>query len=100
MDSFHPLQPILRYYPIAEQHPAAAPDLEASRSRSRTHNEVSDAATISYPDPTPDPPRQSGQEEPVVLNHGLNHLILCREVLPVEQLNSTQTLLEDSKGPN
>ena len=51
--------------PIAEQ-PAAAPDLEASRSRSRTHNEVSEAPTITYPDPNPDPPRQSGQEEPSV----------------------------------
>ena len=37
--------------------------LEASRSRSRTHSEVSEAPTIQYPDPAPDPPRQSGQEE-------------------------------------
>ena len=50
MDSFHPLQPadppLLPNVPIAEQQPAAAPDLEASRSRSRTHNEVSEAPTI------------------------------------------------------
>ena len=64
MDSFHPLQqtdpPVL---PLSEHQPAAAADLEASRSRSRTHSEVSDTPTINYPDPAPDPPRQSGQEE-------------------------------------
>ena len=67
MDSFHPLQPTdPPVLPIAEQPPAADADLEASRSRSRTHSEVSEAPTISYPDPAPDPPRQSGQEEPTV----------------------------------
>ena len=69
MDSFHPLQPTdPPLLPVAEHQPAAAPDLEASRSRSRTHSEVSKAPTISYPDPAPDPPRDSGQEEPAFLN--------------------------------
>ena len=45
-----------------EEQPAAA-DLEASRSRSRTHSEVSEAPTIHYPDPAPDPPRQVEQQE-------------------------------------
>ena len=61
MDSFHPLQPTdPPVLPLSEPQPAAAADLEASRSRSRT---VSEAPTIQYPDPAPDPPRQSGQEE-------------------------------------
>ena len=51
---------------LAEQQPAAAPDLEASRSRSRTYSEVSEAPTITYPDPAPDPPRESGHEEPTI----------------------------------
>ena len=64
MDSFHPLQPTdPPLLPLSEHQPAAATDLEAGRSRSRTHSEVSDAPTIQYPDPAPDPPRQSGQEE-------------------------------------
>ena len=64
MDSFHPLQPTdPPVLPLSEHQPAAAADLEASRSRSRTHSEVSEAPTIQYPDPAPDPPRQSGQEE-------------------------------------
>ena len=64
MDSFHPLQPTdPPALPLSEHQPAAAADLEASRSRSRTHSEVSEAPTIQYPDPAPDPPRQSGQKE-------------------------------------
>ena len=64
MDSFHPLQPTdPPVLPLSEHQPAAAADLEVSRSRSRTHSEVSEAPTIQYPDPAPDPPRQSGQEE-------------------------------------
>ena len=64
MDSFRPLQPTdPPVLPLSEHQPAAAADLEASRSRSRTHNEVSEAPTMQYPDPAPDPPRQSGQEE-------------------------------------
>ena len=89
MDSFHPLQPTgPPLLPLAEQHPAAAPDLEASRSRSRTHSEVSDTPTISYPDPSPDRKRNLS-----FLSCRLNHLILRREVLPSHRLNSTQTLL-------
>ena len=49
--------------PLSELQPAAAADLEASRSRSRTHSEVSEAPTIQYPDQAPDQPRQPGQEE-------------------------------------
>ena len=64
MDSFHPLQPTdPPVLPLSEHQPAAAADLEASRSRSRTHSEVSDTPTINYPDPAPDPKHQSGNEE-------------------------------------
>ena len=64
MDSFQPLQPTdPPALPLSEHQPAAAADLEASRSRSRTHSEVSEAPTIQYPDPAPDLPRQSGPEE-------------------------------------
>ena len=50
MDSFHPLQPTdPPVLPLSEKQPAAAPDLEASRSRSKTHSKVSEAPTISYP---------------------------------------------------
>ena len=64
MDSFHPLQPTdPPVLPPSEHQPAAAADPEASRSRSRTHSEVSEAPTIPYQDQVPDPPRQSGQEE-------------------------------------
>ena len=64
LDSFQPLQPTdPPVLPLSEHQPAAAVDLEASRSRSRTHSEVSEAPTIQYPDPAPDLPRQSGQEE-------------------------------------
>ena len=64
MDSFHPLQPTdPLVLPLSEHQPAAAADLEVSRSRSRTHSEVSEAPTTQYPDHAPDPPRQSGQEE-------------------------------------
>ena len=64
MDSFHPLQPTdPPVLPLSEHQPAAAADLEASRSRSQTHSEVSDTPTIPYQDQVPDPPRQSGQEE-------------------------------------
>ena len=60
----HPLQPTdPPVLPLSEHQPAAAPDLEASRSRSRTHSEVSEAPTIPYQDPPHDPPRQIGQEE-------------------------------------
>ena len=42
MDSFHPLQPTdPPVLPLSEHQPAAAADLAASRSRSRTHSEVS-----------------------------------------------------------
>ena len=64
LDSFQPLQPTdPPVLPLSEHQPAAAVDLEASRSRSRTHSEVSEAPTSQYPDPAPDLPRQSGQEE-------------------------------------
>ena len=57
MDSFHPSQPTdPPVLPFSEHQPAE------SRFRSRTHSEVSEAPTIHYPDPAPDPPRQSGQE--------------------------------------
>ena len=49
--------------PLSEHQPPVAADLEASRSRSRTHSEVSEAPTIPYQDPPHDPPRQIGQEE-------------------------------------
>ena len=64
MDVPHPLQttdpPVL---PLAEHQPPVAADLDASRSRSRTHSEVSEAPTIPYQDQPHDPPRQIGQEE-------------------------------------
>ena len=64
MDSFHPLQPDdPPLLPIDEHPVTAAPDLEASRSRGRTHSEVSEAPTINYPEPALDPPRDSGQED-------------------------------------
>ena len=67
MDLFHPLQPHdPSLLPIAEQQGPAALDLEASRSRSRTHSEVSETLTIAFPEPNYDPPRQIGQEEPSV----------------------------------
>ena len=49
--------------PLSEHQLPVAADLEASRSRSRTHSEVSEAPTIPYQDPPHDPPRQIGQEE-------------------------------------
>ena len=46
MDSFRPLQPTdPPVLPLSEHQPAAAADLEASRSRSRTHSEVSETPT-------------------------------------------------------
>ena len=49
MDSIHPLQPTdPPVLPLSEHQPAAAADPEASRSRSRTHSEVSEAPTIQY----------------------------------------------------
>ena len=58
MESFHPLQPSEpSVLPLSEVQPAAAADLEASRSRSRTHSEVSEAPTIQYQDPASDLPR-------------------------------------------
>ena len=55
--------PVLQLLGLRLHQPAAATDLEASRSRSRTHSEVSEAPTIQYPDPASDLPRQSGPEE-------------------------------------
>ena len=69
--------------PPSEHQPAAAADLEANRSRSRTHSEVSEAPTIQSPDlirnlnldkrkllflnhlpPQPDPPSRSSSVAP------------------------------------
>ena len=64
MDLVHPLQPTdPPLLPFADQQPPAALDLEASRSRSRTHSEASETPTIAYPRQSHDPPRQIGQEE-------------------------------------
>ena len=64
MDTSRPLQPTdPPVLPLSEHQPPVAADLEASRSRSRTHSEVSEAPTIPYQDPPHDPPRQIGQEE-------------------------------------
>ena len=49
--------------PITTSSPS---DLEASRSRSRTHSEASETPTIAYPEQSHDPPSQIGQEEPSV----------------------------------
>ena len=52
MDSSRPLQPTdPPVRPLSEHQPVAAPDLDASRSWSRTHSEVSEAPTIPYQDP-------------------------------------------------
>ena len=93
MDSFQPLQPTdPPLLPLAERQPAVAPDLEASRSRSRTHSEVSEAPTVSYPHPAPDPHVNLDKRNLQFLNHLLIHLILRREVLPLHRLNATPTL--------
>ena len=64
MDTSHPLQPAdPPVLPLSEHQPPVAADLEASRSRSRTHSEVSETPTIPYQDQPHDPPRQIGQEE-------------------------------------
>ena len=64
IDTSHPLQPTdPPVLPLSEHQPPVAADLEASRSRSRTHSEVSEAPTIPYQDQPHDPPRQIGQEE-------------------------------------
>ena len=64
MDTLHPLQPTdPPVLPLSDHHTPVAADLEASRSRSRTHSEVSEAPTIPYQDQPHDPPRQIGQEE-------------------------------------
>ena len=64
MDTSRPLQPTdPPVLPLSESQPPVAADLEASRSRSRTHSEVSEAPTIPYQDPPHDPSRQIGQEE-------------------------------------
>ena len=64
IDAPHPLQPTdPPVLPLSEHQPPVAADLDASRSRSRTHSEVSEAPTIPYQDPPHDPPRQIGQEE-------------------------------------
>ena len=64
MDTSCPLQPTdPPLLPLSEHQTPVAADLEASRSRSRTHSEVSEAPTIPYQDPPHDPPRQIGQEE-------------------------------------
>ena len=75
MDSFHPLQPT---DPPLLQQPAAAADLEASRSRSRTHSEVSEAPTIQYPDPAH---VNLDKRKLLFLNRLFLHLIRRREVL-------------------
>ena len=64
MDSVHPLEPTdLPLLPLAAQQTPAQLDLEASRSRSRTHSEASERPTIAYPEQSHNPPRQIGQEE-------------------------------------
>ena len=64
MDSFHPPQPDdPPLLPLTDQQVPAVLDLEASRSRSRTHSEVSETPTIACPEQSRDPPRQIGQEE-------------------------------------
>ena len=64
MDTSRPLQPTdPPVLPLSEHQTPVAADLEASRSRSRTHSEVSEAPTILYQDQPHDPPRQIGQEE-------------------------------------
>ena len=64
MDVPHPLLPTdPPVLPLSEHQPPVAADLEVSRSRSRTHSEVSEAPTIPYQDQPHDPPRQIGQEE-------------------------------------
>ena len=83
MDSLHPLQPTdPPLLPLCEHQPAATADLEASRSRSRTHSEVSEAPTIQYPDPAPDPPHQTGQEEATLPEPSPPQPDRHREVLP------------------
>ena len=64
LDYFQPLQrQILQCYLYLNINQLLQWILKLVRSRSRTHSEVSEAPTIQYPDPAPDPPRQSGQEE-------------------------------------
>ena len=62
-DLLHPLDPHApTLLPLAEKQSLAPLDLEASRSRCRTHSEVSEAPTVAYPDYTPDVLQQNGQE--------------------------------------
>ena len=70
VDLFHPLEPTdPPLLPISDQPPPAALDLEASRSRSRTHCEASETPSIAHPEQSHDLPRQTGQEESSVLVH-------------------------------
>ena len=63
MDSFHPLgphdPPLL---PLADKQTPAPLDLEASRSRNRTHSDISETPTIACPEHH-EPQRQIGQED-------------------------------------
>ena len=93
-DSTTPMQPIdPPVLPLAEHQTPVTADLEASRSRSRTHSEVSETPTIPYQDQPHDPPRQIGQEEASLPEQpGAPHQIRRHGLLPWRQPSSTPTL--------
>ena len=77
MDSLHPLgphdPPLL---PLADKQ-TPAPYLEASRSRNRTHSDISETPTIACPEHH-EPQRQIGQEDLLFKGNNLQYLLPLR----------------------
>ena len=70
--------------PLADKQLSALLELSGSRSRNRTHSDVSEAPAVAYPDYIPDVPQKNGQE-------GSNHLQLLQQhpgVLPLHRIYS------------
>ena len=64
MDFTTPVQPAdPPVLPLADQQAPAELNLEASRSRNRTHSEASETPTVACPELSHDPPHQIGQED-------------------------------------
>ena len=95
VDCSHPLQPTdPPVLPLSEHQPAAAPDLDASRSRSRTHSEVSEVPTIEFPIKIRHMIRHVRLDKRKLLfpNYLLRHQIRPHGLLPWRQQSSTPTL--------